>query len=305
MKRVFITISGGSTKISFLIGACLSVVRGLLNKKVTGYVGNSSGAITAFVMATLQHASAEKYAKTFSYKDFIGFKIDKFLGKLKTAWLFFRKKYYLYDFKALRKTIEKAVPEDVFEKWKEDPRSKDCYIGVTDFEEPEFHLMNLMDYSYKEAIEIIIASCSIPPYNPPLPFKGKVLVDGGLVQHNPSERVLSELSSKFDEIISIYSRPEVMDKDDGEDGDKLKWSFKDNKKFIPCTFRTIEVMSIANSFNSEKTTDEIAKNLGVKVHKIFAPKKLTNSHFELTEKQNMELYEMGVKEGNKLISKLK
>lgn len=299
--RLAIFLSGGGTKLSFLLSSCLVFMQ-RFGIYVTAYGGSSAGAITAFAAAIGKSSEMRKYGLNLKPKDFTNFNPNSKIGKIRT-YFNFASKGYMFRLDNLEKTLKKIVDEGDFIKWKRNDYASDCFVCTVDPNEPEVKLVNLKDLSYEEAINQVVASSSIMPINPAINTDKGNRIDGGHWHHNPAPLYAKYFKDQFDKIITIYSRPKINVKDsNSEDGDPLKYTY-DHKKGFDNLMRAIEIQNLRGSIADEKELDEIVgKN---KVVKVFAPSKLTSSMHSTGNYQNQKLFNFGELQAQKALDLLK
>ncbi len=272
-----LSISGGSTKIPFLAGASLELMR---NKKYDVFVGSSSGALLSLALAVGNVRNVQSSVLNFGIKDIFTENPETRWGKIKAVWRAITKGY-LFDQSRLYETIKEVVSKEEFDQWKDNPRAPSAHVCAINIETGSIVVVNLKRHDYEIALKWVMASASIPVFTSPIEIHGQKYVDGGLREHNPISSYMKKYPYSGANIDMVFSRPK-----------DLSGIKKTAKGLIGTLTRTIEIME----WEISKSDEQIAKYMpDVEVNMYFAPRSLTSKAYETSRGQNLELYKLGQK----------
>jgi predicted acylesterase/phospholipase RssA len=281
MKQYRIALySGGATRVSGLLGMAAG-----LEKSGHAYdiiAGSSAGALTAACLATGRLEQGKELALSLKKKQL--FKQGP-LG-LGAAWRLIRGKPSLGDMSGLDELIRKAIPKESFLAYRRQTELPDCYAVVVCLDKAEVVPLRLRSYDYEEMVSILRASCSIPVLCEPVQLRGSYYVDGGLMDHIPSESLFTILETKgilMEQIQSIdccYARNEY-------------WQHKDvEKDLLSITERSLDIMQWNTTRNDAYQIEDFCMDAGA-LHRDFY---LNPPRLPLFDTSRMkELYELGEK----------
>jgi predicted patatin/cPLA2 family phospholipase len=281
-----LVISGGAFKISFLTGVCTEAIKSTL---FDVFVGTSSGAIVAFCIATGKVTELIRRVLSFGVKEVFKQSPTSKRGKLRALWRVLRGKEYHFDQSKLLDTLKSVVSEEDFNKYKDNPSSPPCYVGVAEKGKLKSKYINLKLLNYEQACLAVLASCSIPNATKEVFLNGEFLVDGGFHEHIGSHWLLEKYGKTIDEITCVYSRPN----EEWLDENYCSWKSKKAKWFsfnwIKDLINSYEDAQLSNSLDEEKKTMFLADSLGIKVNNIFAPNLLSTELYKATNFLNLNL----------------
>ena len=282
---IHIGISGGGFAISGLAGGVFELLESGIKPDVVS--GVSSGSILTFILC------ASKNPLSVIENNAIGFKTTDVFSKppfgkrgkltLSAIWngIF---NNYLSKQDRLIPLLKTMVSETEWGDYINDPKSPDGIIMSVDFIKGSREFVNIKDYSYEDALSLVLASSSIPVFVKSVDFKDKVLYDGGVRNHILTEWILD----KYDvsESYSVFSRPE----------DFKKFTTKDKLKTLPqVLMRTIEIMENEISKSDEQLANLKASETGI-VHKNFYIKNILDNVYDDNKDKQIELFEYGKKQ---------
>jgi len=279
---VHLGISGGGFKISGLAGGVIELLDSGISPDVIS--GISSGSILTFVLcgSSSPRSVIEDNAIGFNSSDVFSRSPFNKRGGLRVSSIingifknYFTKQDRLYTL------LSGYVSETEWEYYRDSKYSPDGIIMSVDLIRGSREIVNLKDYNYKDAIGLVIASCSIPVYVNPIYFKEMVLVDGGIRNHILTEWILDAYNIK--ESYSIFSRS----------SDFKKYTTKEKLKTLPqVLIRTIEIMENEISKGDELLADLKAAKKGIYNKNFYIYDILDNVYDDDIEKQRF-LYELG------------
>lgn len=163
----------------------------------------------------------------------------------------------------LEKTIKRVISEEEFTAYRFDKSLPICLVGYTNFNTNRFTLVNLKEVDYDMMIKVLLASCSIPIYVPPVEINGYQCMDGGVMYHNPASVVLYDYP--VTECVSVYSRP--------KDADTIDLHFT-GTSLGRAVSKTFEILQDASSRKDEAYEVDYCKRRGIRLTQLFSPSKL-------------------------------
>ncbi len=277
-------ISGAAFKIPFLAGA---VVKALDRIDYQVYAGVSSGALIAATLATntFKHEGL-KIILTFDESDVFKQNPNTKWGKLKAALRTLSGKSYLFDQSKLRDTIKSIITKSEFYKYSSSLHAKSCYIGCVNEADAKQHFIDIKSLKYEHAIEVILASSSLPVLTQAVPYQGMSLVDGGVRSHIPSPWIAKNVDG-LSHITSIYSRPREFD--------QINWSSTNKslaRGLVSRLLRVISILSWEVSKYDEHECDTTCEEKSITQVKVFAPHSLLQKLYDVEDNHD-KLFELG------------
>lgn len=258
-----LNFSGAATKAA----ALASHGRIILNKE--GYrpriiTGVSSGALVILPMLLQKHSALEKYTTSLTLESIFDKVPVNDEGKVTPiAALRAISSGSLGSMNNLVKMLTEIVTESEYNKLMSHLGTPSCYVGVTNATKDKFEMVKLNDISYQNAIEFILASCSIPIFCPPIKIGNYYYYDGGVKNHICSTTILNKHRGKISKSISVYSRPL---NDTGID-----WGF--NGKYLGRNIiKTFDMMQRQISEHNQEAESDLAKLYRVNLDQRFSPK---------------------------------
>lgn len=295
MKHTAAVFSGGAFKITFLAGAAYEILSHETKPKF--YIGTSSGAIVALLSAM------EMRDKLIDIRDNIDFekiwkrgKPNTFFGTLAAFFRILMGKTYLYNQSGLKDLIKEHISEKDFMDWKSNYKSPNCYVGISYPETSTEEFASLKKASYNDAIDLIMASTSMPFFTKAVNIDGRNGVDGGLLSHIGSYFAASKFN--VSRLISVFSRT-----------DEAMVYFKYPKKRLFRIFNIVKVIeriyriwSREVSRFDEFEADCICKEKGIKHYKVFTDFELNENHYSVTKAEKLSWFMQGVKNTHKSLT---
>ena len=237
-----LSISGGATEIANLAGCAIGIMRGY-NPDI--FAGVSAGAILALPLALGKLHLIESLVKDFSLDDI--FDKDPF-GRnggvsLNGALRVVSGRPSLGSMAALADTLSSVVSEKEFKTLK-----KEVYVAATNYSKGEQTVFKLNDLDYSTAINAIVASASIPIITEPVRIGGDLFFDGGILDHNIANKVLTDRAG-ITHARTIYVRDPQSD-----------WRITNIFSVIK---KTISLMTKEISVSDETIERKICKEKGI------------------------------------------
>lgn len=246
--------------------------------------GVSSGAILAFLLTYSNKPLEilENNITNFSAKDVFDTPPLKKSGRISVMGIFnLITKGYFSKKDKLEKTLKKYVTEEDFYCKKNNIKTPICLVLCVDLLSGKRIVKNLSDLSYANAVNMVIASASIPIFTKPLKMDKNVLVDGGVRNHILTPYVFKNYD--ITENWSVYSRPQDFQKPMDE---------KSLKNSVSILMRTIEIMQFEISKSDEEYSNMFAEKKGIIHNSIFLDRLLKNVYQE-DNFLATKLYELG------------
>jgi predicted acylesterase/phospholipase RssA len=178
-----LVLSGGGAKGAFEAGVCLELAAA--GRDYDLIVGVSTGALAAVVLGQDTFAEAAERLRA-HYQAIRGpsdvYHSRSLWGKIRGG---------LYSPAPLRKKIETEVARG---KWQ-----RQVAVGVVDMRSGEFKTVGPDDPCF---VDYVLASCSFPPYFPPVKIWGRPYMDGGLRNIAPLATAIQAGASYVDMILA-------------------------------------------------------------------------------------------------------
>lgn len=285
MKGLF--LSGGSTKFISLVSACYSLEK-------AGYhpdyiCGTSAGSITAIMMATNNLDAATEIGLELRMEDMFSECPFTTNGGLSLAGYknILLGRNYLGKMGSLEYLLKYYLNEQTYSAYIESNNLPDVYVIAVNAKTKRRKIWNLKSIRDRDlAVKVIMASSSIPLVCPPIEIEGEYYYDGGIRDHSPGPYMLERTGIKFDEIVSVYTRPEKYTVQESH-----TWS----KNLITVfTDFLMPTMNIEISKNDEQIERYECEKRGIKYTPIFIEPFLT-SLFDVNPDRLRNGYVNGVK----------
>jgi predicted acylesterase/phospholipase RssA len=276
-------ISGGATKISSLTGACEALI---LEKKYKPDIVSaiSAGSVIALPIILGKWADIIESTTNFNLDSIFSIKPINEKGSITSTAIrrAISGQPALGEQYNLVKSIREVISVNDFNEYKDNDKYPPIYVGAVDFRNTERVFYNLKDLSFIEYFKIVLASCSMPVFTPPVSYDDKVLFDGGVVNHVATPWMLKHFSD-ITETVSIYARPEINDQKSPD------W---EAKNILNVIFRYITVNGAGVSKANEELEDYICEVNDIKQYKIFIPIYMDNL-FDVDRNNILNLYHLG------------
>lgn len=279
-----LSLSGGATKLTGII----SCARGVIDSGFipTHIIGVSAGALSVLPVAMGIFDKVIKLANNIKMKDMFSSLPVNEKGNITfsaVCRLIIGKKSL--GVQKTDKLLKSIITEELFNQYI-NGNYPECYILAVNFSSATRKVFRVRDLTYDQYIKAVSASSHIPMVSEPVEIDGEMYFDGGIRDHNPGYFGLTELGIKFDELVSIYSRPIL------EESYNEEWK----KSFFEIFTRTIDIMNIEISKTDELLEVEYCDKHNVKLKQYFLPKVLT-SLFDVNKDRLKELanksYDLG------------
>ncbi len=281
-RPIHLGVSGGGFAIPGLAGATLELLESGIKPDIIS--GVSSGAIISFVVAGSSNPIKAIKENIIGFKTTDVFSRPPFTkkGGISISAIFsaiFNN--YLSKQDRLKDLLKSIVSIEEWEQYRTREGSMDCFSMSVDFVTGSRNFVNLKNYNYEDALELVLASSSIPVFVKPVYMDGKVLVDGGVRNHILTEWIMDNY--KLEKSYSIFSR--------AKDFKKIVKKEK-LKSIVQMLFRTIDIFENEISKSDEQLADLKADKLGIEHYNFYIKNILDNVYEDDLDKQK-ELFEYG------------
>lgn len=275
-------ISGGATRFVGLGSAAIRLYQLGYNPKVLG--GISAGSIILLPLVMGLHEEIIKYGSTATHKNI--FDISPTNKKGNISWNgVFRSIFGHYSFgiQNIKPLLQKVITKEVFAKYQQGDYP-DLYIMAVNANTGERKLWNLKNdcYTVEDYYQFVMASSRIPIMTQAEWVNDQPYFDGGLRNHIPTTKVLSERND-IGKIISIYARP--------QDFKEIDKTWEDN--IIRMIMRSIRIMSIEISKKDEREEKLLSFIKGIELKQLFLPK-ISDSLYDVTPEKLEKLRLAGI-----------
>jgi len=194
--------SVGGTRIAGLLGSAIAIKESGYKPSVLS--GNSAGSIVALLYAMDLLEEGKEIMNNFNSKVLFSLKPFSFLGIVYGIGRAVLGKKSINKMK-LKALINKVIIKSEFERYKFDKNSSPVYVGAVSIKDGSKVVWNIKNYSYDQAMNMILASCSIPGLTEPVFINNNYYVDGGLRDFIVSNDLYDMLV--INESITVYSKP--------------------------------------------------------------------------------------------------
>jgi len=280
-----LNLSGGATAISGLFGSAETIMK-VRHYNPTVITGISAGALLAVPLAMGKYSEAKEMVLNFNLKTIFSKSPLRKNGKLSLCALrnIIQGKHYLGEMGNLITTFERLITPEDWENFRHGD-FPDVYVGIVNFKYGSSTFANLKTWSYKMAVEAIIASASIPVFTPGVMIGEWEYYDGGLRDHIISSQIIDKYSD-IERVVSIYSRPK----------DYHSVDMDATKNIISVIERTIEIMNIEISKNDEYQEEHNCFHREIPLSKVYLPRVMKHM-WDTNPERIQKLYDIGKQKG--------
>jgi predicted acylesterase/phospholipase RssA len=265
-----LNLSAGGTKVVAIGAAALTLLnRGYQPDVITGV---SAGSYLALPLAMGKYEQTEHLMDAIA-SDMLSVMFDPSpvtkSGKLTTTaiWNAATGKPYLGKQRKSLDAIRKIITESDFDAWRNDLNTPEVWVLSIDFISGSRIFENLKNYTFEDALSLILASGSIPVYVEAVEMvvngKRRLLFDGGVRSHIACREILEQYPTQITEMVSIYSRPE-----DYRDEKPDDWVLADISTPL---FRFTDIATIENSKSCEWAELVLCQQRRIKLNRVFLP----------------------------------
>lgn len=267
-----LVVSGGGSKGAFGGGVSQYLIEEQ-NKDYDIYIGSSTGSLLVPLLSIKKLDKLKEAYTNVTQKDI--FKINPFKikknknGSTKVAIdyiniiynVFFRKKRSFGDASNLKTLIEKFLTERDYNITKEN--KKEVLICTTNMTLAKTEFKSNIDYGWKDYVEWMVSSATVPPFMEPITKGGYDYSDGGILENAPIQEAINRGATEVDVIILKKENHEL------------------NKERIRNPFhyiiRTVDIMMSEISRDDLRLRNLKIKDESVTLNIYHTPRTLTNN----------------------------
>ena len=190
--KVGLVLSGGGGKGAYELGVWKAIRELEVEKYITAVSGTSIGAMNAMLFAQKDYEKALEMWKEVTLEKLLPINNRELIKKGVTLAIGSK------TLEAIRKHMPKLLEQgnvpkdgaiDIINKYMDMEKLKSlgvsCYVACTEISEFKAEYFKINDYDEETAIDMIIASSSIPMIYESAEVLGKKYIDGGLVDNTP------------------------------------------------------------------------------------------------------------------------
>ena len=279
-----LSFSGGATKICALVAHGTNVLKSGYKPDVL--VGVSSGSLVMLPLLLGKYEMLKEITTNLKLSDIFDKMPVNEKGKIPFK-AFVRSVFTgsLGSMNNLKYMIEYFVSKKEFEDFCKNENSPILYAGITNMNTNEFHLKKLNNLTYEAFIEVLIASCSIPVYTPPIKIGKELYYDGGLIHHNAAIRYLKKNHENITECISVYTREKNANEYDP------KYNGKSLGRNLS---KSVDFLQKAISIHDASAEKLFCKSKKIKLTQLFSPKVLKGV-YDVNPERLKKLYDLVIK----------
>lgn len=269
-KKKALAISGGGSKGAFT-GGIIEALYKEYGKDHDLYAGNSTGSLLQTLTSIKDFDSLKEGYTTIKLDDIYTispFRDSSNIENPKTNWWGIFKNMVINgeptfgNSKALKKTIKKFFPKDKFEKSLQE--GKELITTVSNVSKVQTEYASSLNHTYEDFVDWSWISTNAIPFSSLVKRNGDYYADGGYMEHMPIQKCIDEGA---DEIDAITTKPMEFG---GDTNIEIR-------NFLQVIERIIEMMLWETSQRDKEVAKLRAKDKGVKLNIIYAPRKLTDN----------------------------
>jgi predicted patatin/cPLA2 family phospholipase len=277
-----LAISGGSTKISFLAGAAIELM------KINDYdiiTGISAGSIISLMLGIGEFDLLQTAVYNCTQDDFFDVKPLNDNGDIRIRSLFrlLKGKHSLGDF-SLIDLLKKYYTPEMHERMQNSGKS--VKVGAVNMNLIQIEYCDITKVDYELALKWVVASSSIPLATDAVKIGDYYYFDGGVLEHVGGMEALMSGAEHLDVVYSRSENLEVTAKD-------LAWK---PKNIFSVVMRTLDVMGTRVSFENESEIDLYCKYMKIPLQNFYAPFTLTENLYKMDTDLSKAWFELGKKQ---------
>jgi predicted acylesterase/phospholipase RssA len=281
MKKA-LAISGGSTKIGFLSGAAIELMKTHNYDIITGI---SAGSIISLLLAIEEFEVLQEAVYNCTQDDFFDVKPLNDKGAITTSSIFrvLTGKHSLGKF-TLTKLLKRYYSPEMHERLQN--TGKIVKVGAVNMNLIQIEYCDITRVEYETALKWVVASSSIPLATEAIKIGDYYYYDGGVLEHVGGMEALESGAEYLDVIYSRSEKLEPVAKD-------IAWK---PKNIFSVVMRTLDVMATNISLENESEIDLYCKYKKVPLTNYFAPFTLTEDLYKMDTDLSKAWFELGRKE---------
>jgi predicted acylesterase/phospholipase RssA len=260
-KRTLI-ISGGGTRASWGSGFAKGLVKSGKEYEIVG--GTSAGALIMSSIILNQFEELETLFNSINNKDIYNVNPLRPNGEIRVLNSIFRTLFgypSIGESKNLRKLIEKIFTKEDYNAIQE--QQKILFCVTTNLNTSKKFIKSTQSSKYKDMLDWIWASASVPVLMKPVEKEGQSWVDGGLIDNIPIKGAVVK-GAKIIDVIALF--PETP----------VQW--KSSNKLIEIAGRAFDIFLLNTSFRDDIVIGELLSELaeGTEINIYYMPEKDAN-----------------------------
>lgn len=274
-----LSISGGSTKISFLAGSAIELMKENDYDIITGI---SAGAIICLLLGIKNYPTLKLSVTDSTDDDLFDLKPTKDNGNISIRALLrvISGKESLGKYamnKLLRKyyTIEDHI--------KNQESGKIIKVGAVNLNLVRIEYCDITKVDYDTALNWVVASSSIPIATECVKIGDYYYVDGGVLEHVGGMQAIEDGATTLDVIFSRPDKMELLDKD-------IDWK---PKNILAVMMRTLSVMSSNVTFENESEIKLTCTEKNIPLNIYYTPYVLTTTLYKMEKDLSRSWFELG------------
>ncbi len=280
-----LSLSGGSTKISFLAGAG-SIMNQHNDYDI--YTGISAGSIVNLLLPINKYNVLKEAIINSTTDDFFSVKPMNKKGKISIIGLFRillgKPSIGKYNLHSLLKIY--YTPDDHIQLQNS---GKIVIVGAVNYNLEQLDYCDVSKVDYETALKWVVASSSIPIATEPIKIGDFYYCDGGIMEHVSG---LHALNLGATEIDVIFSRPDEIEKQD------ILWT---PKNILKINQKLLNMMPDKISLNDETIIKEYCLEQNIPLRIIYPLSNLTDELYLMTPELSTDWWNQGVIEANKIL----
>jgi predicted acylesterase/phospholipase RssA len=277
-----LAISGGSTKIGFLAGAAIELMKTNDYEIITGI---SAGSIISLMLAIKEYDILQNAVLSCTQDDFFDVKPLNDKGDIRIRSLFrlLQGKHSLGEFSLIDLLKKYYTPEMHVQMQKS---GKIVKVGAVNMNLIQIEYCDITKVDYDVALQWVVASSSIPLATDAVKIGVYYYFDGGVMEHVGGMEALMSGAESLDVVYSRSEDLEIKKKD-------LDWK---PKNIFSVVMRTLDVMGTRISFENESEIDLYCKYKNIPLNNYYAPFTLTDNLYKMDKDLSKAWFGLGRKQ---------
>jgi predicted acylesterase/phospholipase RssA len=274
-----LAISGGSTKIGFLAGAAIELMK---NNDYEILVGISAGSIICLLLGVKDYDTLEYSILDTTEDDFFEVKPTKKNGKIsfKALMRVISGKQSLGKY-SLDKLLKKYYTPEKHDLLRQS--GKIVKIGAVNLNLVKIEYCDITKVDYETAIQWVVASSSIPITTETVKIGEYYYIDGGALEHVGGMNAIEEGVTSLD---VVFSRPERLELTESD----VEWK---PYNVLGVILRTLSVMSRNITLENESEIKLTCYQKNIPLNMYFTPFMLTSSLYKMDKDLSKSWFELG------------
>lgn len=272
-----LAISGGSTKISFLCGAAIELMKQNNYDIITGI---SAGAIICLLLGIKNYDTLKISVTESTTKDLFTVQPTKDNGKISLR--------AILRVISGKKSLGKYAMNDLLRKYystedhiQNQNSGKIIKVGAVNLNTFKIEYCDITKVDYDTALNWVVASSSIPIATECVKIGDYYYVDGGTLEHIGGMTTIEDGATSLD---MIFSRTEVASSINSD------WK---PKNILDVMMRTLSVMSNNTTYENESEIKLTCSYKDIPLNIYYAPYTLTSNLYKMEKDLSLSWFELG------------